>query len=172
VLEFYPPEAPDPGLEPETPDEEAPVSVAQFVLRWPSALDVEDVLELFARSFARHKQDTIELTVGTDAGTEHFGVELPITVGELMETIGEEPSLSKDDGVVQLRWLRMCCVDFDLYADVSPPGVASEPVIGVFVEHLNLDHLQDLYERSCARYVFPAWLARALEAITRDATDT
>jgi hypothetical protein len=170
VLEFYPPEASDPELdESESSGQDGPVGVAQFVLRWPSALDAEDVLELFARSFARHEQDTVELTVGTDAGVERFGVELPVTLREVMETIGEEPSLIKDDGVAQLRWLRMRCVDFDLYADVSPPGVASEPVIGVFVEQLNPDHLRDLYERSCARYVFSAWLARALEAITRDA---
>ena len=84
-------------------------------------------------------------------------------------TISEEPTLYKEDGVAQLRWLRMGCAEFDLYADVSPPELGSEPVIGVFVERLNREHLQDLYENSCARYVFSAWLTRALEAIAKDA---
>jgi hypothetical protein len=170
VLERYPAEAPDPDVDTDEKWEDADqLQAVQFVLRWPSGLDAEDVLELFARSFARHNEDTVELTVGTDAGAEQFGANLPITVDELMRTIAEEPLLNKQDGVAQLRWLRMRCGDFDLYADVSPPSIASEPVIGVFVERLNLEHLQDLYERSCARYVFPAWLARALQAIAKDA---
>jgi hypothetical protein len=168
VLERYPPEARDPELEPIGTKQTGPAEAAQFVLRWPSALDAEDVLELFAESFARHKEDTVELTVGTDAGTEQFGANLPITLEELMQTIAEEPSLGKEDGVAQLRWLRMRCTAFDLYADVSPPGMTSEPVIGVFVEQLNIEHLQALYERSCARYLFRAWLTRALEMIVSD----
>jgi hypothetical protein len=141
----------------------------QFVLRWPSALDAEDVLELFSRAFSRHEAGTVAITIGTDAGVEHYQAELPISLKQLMAEIetSARPRGHRET-LTQLWWIRMGAPDFDLYADVSPPGVVAEPIIGVFVDRLNAAHLQDLYGRTSARYLFPAWLQRAVEAIAAD----
>jgi hypothetical protein len=150
----------------ETEDSKDDPEEPQYVLRWPSSLDAEEVLELFCRAFARHDATTVELTVGTDAGITDYGAELPIALKDLMGAIAEDECLQRDPEIApKLRWIRMCSPDFDLYADVSPPDIAAEPVIGVFVERLNPEHLQDLYARTSARYLFPAWLERAIEAI-------
>jgi hypothetical protein len=162
VVERYQPvkDAPE-GLSDEQPDG------TQFVLRWPSALDAEEVLELFCTAFARHATATVEMAVGTERGVERLGAELPITLAQLMEAIRDDDR-ADGEALPQLHWIRMGSSDFDLYADVSPPGIAAEPVVGVFAEQLNPEHVQELYDQTSARYLFPAWLRRAIDAILTD----
>ncbi len=139
---------------------------SEYVLRWPSALDAEEVLERFAQAFERHNTPAVEMTVGTDTGIAEYGAELPITLADLVSVIAEDQRLrGETNSTPKLHWIRMCSADFDLYADVSPPDIASGPLIGVFVDHLNHEHLQELYARTSARYLFPAWLGRAIQEI-------
>lgn len=138
----------------------------EFVLRWPTSLDAEAVLESFSRAFQRHKDRTVDLVVGTDREIEHFTAELPINLQEVLGAVREDESDdSASKRISQLRWIRMGGEDFDLYADISAADVARAPVVGVFVHGVNPGHLEDLYLRTSARYLLPAWLRKALEAL-------
>jgi hypothetical protein len=153
-------------------DEEAvPVGEdVQFVLRWPSSLDSEAVIASFSRAFARHGVEEVGLVVGTDHAIEHFEVEIPFTLEEVVSAICEECDANGHAlGPAQLRWVRVGADIFDLYADISPPDLARDPIIGVFVDDLNLVHLEELYARTSARYLLPVWFRRALEEIQAQA---
>jgi len=136
----------------------------QFVLRWPTAMDAETVIASFSRAYARHDVETVDLVVGTTTTVEHFGATLPITLKDLLDAVsGDEQT--EQSGSHQLQWIRMGARVFDLYADIAPGDLTRQPVVGVFVDSLNADHLQDLYALTSARYLLPAWFHRALDTI-------
>jgi hypothetical protein len=58
----------------------------------------------------------------------------------------------------------MDAAPFDLYADViaSQPD---DPLVGLFVQDVDIEHVADLYAQTSARYVFSAWLVQALHEI-------
>jgi hypothetical protein len=149
-----------------TPDAASGDDREQFVLRWPTAMDAETVVASFSRAFAKHDIETVDLVVGTTSSVEHFGATLPITLADVMEAVSEE---EPDDGSApagqQLQWVRMGARIFDLYADVGPADLTRQPVVGVFVDSLNPEHLQDLYTRTSARYLLPAWFRQAMVEI-------
>jgi hypothetical protein len=166
------------------PSAEHELETEQFVLRWPSSLDAESVIDSFCRAFDRHGVKTVDLTIGTDDTVEHFGATVPISLTDVLNEIqrgkakgATASSRGKTKGTTapsfrQLRWVRMGSAEFDLYADVSPPDLTHEPVIGVFVSQMNREHLQELYTRTSARYLLPAWLRGALEDIEMASTTT
>jgi hypothetical protein len=138
----------------------------ELVLRWPTSLAAEGVIEAFSQAFLNHDDQKVDLVVGMDRAIEHFTAELPINLQELVEAVRDdegEDSNSRRTG--QLRWIRMGGIDFDLYADLSAADVARAPVIGVFVHGVKAPHLEDLYFKTSARYLLPAWLRKALEAL-------
>jgi hypothetical protein len=138
----------------------------ELVLRWPTSLDAEAVTETFSRAFLRHDNSKVDLVVGTDRRIEHFTAELPINLQEVLTAVRDDESGGfTSKGVSQLRWIRMGGDDFDLYADLSAADVSRQPVVGVFVHDANPAHLEDLYLRTSARYLLPAWLRKALEAL-------
>lgn len=141
-------------------------TLTEYVLRWPSALDATNVLATFCRAFDRHDVSGVSLITGSDSGIERFEAPLPTTrhdIAAALQTATKGRSRSNDEP--RLLWLRMGCVDFDLYADIVPPSLTEEPTIGVFVNELRPVHLEDLYIRTSGRYVLPAWLRRAFEAV-------
>jgi hypothetical protein len=135
----------------------------EFALRWPSSLNAADVIDSLSRAFQRHDAKTVDLIVGTDRGVRYFGAEIPFTLSELIKAVQDERG--EGDALHELFWVRMGSDDFDLYADITPPRLTREPVVGVFVDRINPDHLVDLYVHTAGRYVLPAWLRCALEAI-------
>jgi hypothetical protein len=138
----------------------------QFVFRWPTNLDAEAVMDAFSRAFSRHEESEVHLVVGTDHAIKHFGAELPISLADVVDAVRRvEEQSDRETRLGQVRWVRMGGDDFDLYADVSNSDVAQEPVVGVFVKDVNATHISDLYQRTSARYLLPAWLRRALETI-------
>jgi len=141
-------------------------SQEQYVLRWPTSLDAETVVASFSRAFVRHDVETVDLVIGTDIGVDHFEATLPITLGDVLEAVGEGDDQPEQDGSTrQLVWIRMGARVFDLYADVAPGELTRQPVVGVFVQTLNAAHLQDLYSRTAARFLLPAWFGRAIETL-------
>lgn len=138
----------------------------QFTLRWPSSLDADAVITSFSRAYSRHEVDTVDLTVGTDHAVEFFGARLPISLEDIMSVVCEECTRdSHGSAPAQLHWIRMSAGIFELYADISPPDLAREPLIGVFVDQLNPEHLEELYARTAARYLLPIWFRNALNAV-------
>jgi hypothetical protein len=151
---------------------ERPFSGDQFVLRWPSSLDAASVIDSFSRAFCRHKVTAVDLIVGTDQEIAQFEAELPIQLSDVVNAISQEHGTDEEGGPThQLRWVRMGSTDFDLYADVSPPGITHEPLVGVFVDTMRPEHLEDLYVRTSARFLLPAWLKSALDSLERETRD-
>jgi len=137
---------------------------AQYVLRWPTAMDAETVVATFSRAFARHDVETVDLVVGTASTVEHFGATLPIGLADVMDAVfGAQQT--KRPAAQKLLWIRMGARVFDLYADVLPGDLTQQPVVGVFVDSLNVEHLQDLYALTSARYLLPAWFQRAVRSM-------
>lgn len=142
------------------------VSHGQFVLRWPSAMDAETVVASFSRAFVKHNVETVDLIVGTTTCTEHFGATLPISLQDVMQAVSEGDA---EQALVshQIQWIRMSARVFDLYADVAPSNLVRRPVVGVFVDSVNAEHLQDLYTRTAGRYLLPAWFLKAMDVVGR-----
>jgi hypothetical protein len=138
----------------------------QYVLRWPCSIDAEDVVRSFCRAFERHDVEKVDLVVGTATTIEHFEADVPFALPEIVEAV--EPRGADDGPSGEAVWVRMGANDFDLYADLSPPAPQQDPIVGLFVGELNATHTVDLYVRTSARYVFPAWLRAALAAIGPD----
>ncbi len=147
---------------------DSPHRAAEFVLRWPGSLNAADVIESLSRAFQRHEVKTVSVIVGTDHGVRYFGAEIPFTLSDLVSAV-QEDERQDGDGLHEVFWVRMGSDDFDLYADITPPRLTREPVVGVFVDRIQPDHLVDLYVHTAGRYVLPAWLRCALDSISATA---
>lgn len=152
---------------PSTSDLDAEGSTSgHYVLRWASSLDADAVFASFSRAFQRHGIDQVDLAVGTDCEIQEFGARIPVSLDDLIAVLRRPES---DSAVLleplPIRWIRMSAEPFDLYADIPSDDFAREPIVGVFVDNINPSHLEDLYLRTCARYVLPVWLRAALDAI-------
>lgn len=137
-----------------------------FVLRWASSLDADAAFASFSRAFQRHGISQVDLAVGTDDGIEEFGARIPISLEEVVAALHRtDPDSLAAHPSLPIRWIRMGAEPFDLYADIPSDDVSREPVVGVFVDAINPSHLEDLYVRTCARYVLPIWLRSAFRSI-------
>jgi hypothetical protein len=137
-----------------------------YVLRWDSSLDADAVFSSFSRAFERHGVSEVELAVGTDDDIQEFGAEIPIALDDLIGFFhSPDPDSDGSREPPPIRWIRMSADPFDLYADIPSDDFARAPIVGVFVDDINASHLEDLYLRTCARYVLPVWLRSALNAI-------
>jgi hypothetical protein len=164
-----------------------------FIFRWPSSLDATRVLEAFSNAFERHGIQSVDLAVGMPGRIlAPLEAELPLSLTDLVEFArtqsaarletrqlvggGVPPQydghlidevaemISESDPRPDVAWLRMDSEPFDLYADLisRPPR---DPLIGLFEQNVNVDHVVDLYLQTSARYSFRAWLTEAIRSI-------
>jgi len=158
VADYYQPSSP-------SPESDEP-SAGHFVLRWASSLDADAVFASFSRAYERHGINQVDLAVGTDDDIEEFGARIPISLEEVVAALRRPDSDATSPGASpSIRWIRMGAEPFDLYADIPSDDVSREPVVGVFADAINPAHLEDLYVRTCARYVLPIWLRSAFMSI-------
>jgi hypothetical protein len=165
-----------------------------YILRWPSSLDAERVLTAFSDAFARHSVGTVDMSVGLQGRIlSPLEADLPIALSDILQLIAEEQAVTEQQQVTEhavagpepggvatiieveemirerepgpeIAWLRMNAEPFDLYADVvsRPPR---DPLIGLFQNEVNVEHVVDLFLRTSARYSFRAWLTEGIRFI-------
>lgn len=138
----------------------------QYVLRWPTALDGDDLIEAFSRAYLAREVDRIDLVVGSDGGVESFEASLPLAWGEVASAV-RKALRERDPGAQMglLRWVRMGSSSLGLYADLCASDLTRAPLVGLFAPTLDPEQIEELYFRTSSRYLLPVWLRRALEEI-------
>jgi hypothetical protein len=142
-----------------------------YVWRWPSAADADHLISTFSYVFMSRRVKRVELYVGLRGGTVcEFSASVPTSLAEIVAAVRQKASLprgasGRELGGGDISWLRMDSASFDLYADlVRDPS--ADPLIGVFGEALPAELIVDMYVRTSARYLFPAWLSQAVTHVT------
>jgi hypothetical protein len=139
----------------------------QFVARWPSSLDAATILAAFSSAFERHGVAAIGLAIGTYDKITQWQTETPVTLADVSAFLEKDrrgdPRGDMSGG--DMRWISISAPPFTLYADITPLGLASNPVISVSSHALDASWIASLYRSTSGRYLVPTWLADVLDVI-------
>ncbi|HEY8777601.1 MAG TPA: hypothetical protein VIM33_14135 [Gaiellaceae bacterium] len=150
---------------PQTSDTDDDASL--IVSRWRSSLDGEAILATFSDAFSQANAETVDVLVGTPMGVAEFDADIPLTLLEIVSACEKAGAFGRSEvGVPAINWVRLAAPPFELFAELTarPPRT---PLIGVFASRFDEPRLGDLFRRTSGRYLFAAWLERALEDIER-----
>ncbi|HEV2755996.1 MAG TPA: hypothetical protein VG318_09500 [Actinomycetota bacterium] len=123
-----------------------------WIFRWPTALNLEQILDRFILTLAREDAEAAVLHVGLSDQVQAFNAKFPVTLDDLKSALGD----------ASIYWIRFSHHSIDLYADIVMTSEAN-PIVGVFKRDPDIEQLLDLYEATSSRFLFRSWLREMFE---------